>query len=78
MSTDQRRTDAIFLAIQELTADKASFRPGDLASFLRDRGQPVAVWELRGDLSKLESAGHLTNDPVTGAWSLKAASRKAG
>ena len=71
MTTDQRRTDAIYLVIQELAAEKPEFRPGDIASYLRDRGQPTPVWEIRGELSKLEEAGLLSNDPVTGAWKLR-------
>lgn len=70
MTTDQRRIDAIYRIIQELAGERPEFRPGDVASFLRDRGQPVPVWEIRGLLSRLEAAGLLSNDPVTGAWKL--------
>ena len=70
MTTDQRRTDAIYLIIEELAAQQPEFRPGDVATFLRDQGQPMAAWEIRGQLSRLETAGLLSNDPVTGAWKL--------
>ena len=70
MSTDQRRTDTIYRVIQELAAEQPEFRAGDIASFLRERGQPAAVWEIRGELSKLEAAGLLSNDPVTSVWKL--------
>ena len=79
MTTDQRRTDAIYLIIQELAAEQPEFRPGDVAAFLRERGQPMAVWEIRGLLSGLEAAGLLSNDPVTGIWKLSGeASRQVG
>ena len=79
LSTDQRRTDTIHSVIQELAADLPEFRAGDIASFLRERGQPVAVWEIRGELSKLEAAGLLSNDPVTSVWKLSdEPSRKVG
>ena len=79
MTTDQRRIDAIYLIIQELAAQRPEFRPGDVATFLRDRGQPVAVWEIRGQLSRLEAAGLLSNDPVTGVWKLSGeSSRQVG
>lgn len=79
MTTDQRRIDAIYRIIQELAAEKPEFHPGDVATFLRDQGQPVAAWEIRGQLSTLEAAGLLSNDPVTGAWKLSGeASRQVG
>lgn len=70
MSTHQRQTDYIYLVIQELAEDKPLFKAGDIASLLRERGQPVPVWEIRGELSKLESAGLISNDPVTTFWKL--------
>lgn len=79
MSTDQHLTDQVYAAVQALAADKPSFLPGDLASHLRTQGQPMGVWQLRGELSRLEDAGLLRNDPVSGAWSLaEAASRQVG
>jgi hypothetical protein len=79
LTTDQRRIDAIYRIIQELAAEKPEFLPGDVATFLRDQGQPVAAWEIRGQLSTLEAAGLLSNDPVTGAWKLSGeASRQVG
>lgn len=79
MNTDARRTDNVFAVIQTVAADKPEFRPGDLASFLRERGTPMGVWEIRGELSRLEQRGVIENDPATGAWSLAAeSSRKVG
>lgn len=79
MSTDQRHTDVIYHVIQELAIQQPNFRPGDVANFLREKGQPSGVWEIRGELSKLEAAGLLKNDATTGAWSLaENVARKAG
>lgn len=79
MSTDKRRTDVIYHVIQELSTSHPNFRPGDVASFLREKGQPLGVWEIRGELSRLEDAGLLKNDAATGSWSVvKGNSRKAG
>ena len=79
MSTDKRRTDVIYRVIEELSTSQAHFRPGDVADFLREKGQPTGVWEIRGVLSKLEADGLIRNDTDTGAWSLAAnASRKTG
>lgn len=79
MNTDKRRTDVIYRVTQEVAIQHPNFRPGDIANFLREKGQPAGVWEIRGELSKLEAAGLLKNDAATGAWSLaEGASRKAG
>ncbi len=73
MSLDQRRTDLVATVVQALVAEgNAEFRPGDVVSRLRERNQPMGTWEVRGELSKLEAAGMLENDPETGRWRLAA------
>ena len=78
MSNDQRVTDNVFAAVREVAASTPTFRPGDVAGFLRDKGEPMGAWEIRGELSRLEAAGLLSNDPVTGTWSLIEESRQVG
>jgi hypothetical protein len=43
-------------------------RPGDIASLLRERNQPLSFWEIRGELSTLEASGLIASDPDTGEW----------
>ena len=78
LSNDQRVTDNVFAAVREVAAGTPTFRPGDIASHLRDKGQPMGAWEIRGELSRLEAAGLISNDPITGAWSVIEESRQVG
>ena len=78
MSNDQRVTDNVLAAVREVAASMPAFRPGDVASLLRDKGEPMGAWEIRGELSRLEAAGLLSNDPVTGTWSVIPESRPVG
>jgi len=79
LNTDRRRSDTIYAVIQQIAEDRPEFRPGDIADFLRDKGQPMGVWEIRAELSRLEAKGLLSNDANTGNWSLSTeASRKTG
>lgn len=43
-------------------------RPGDISSLLREHGQPLAVWEIRYELTQLERAGSIVLDANTGRW----------
>lgn len=71
MSIEQRRTKKIFEVIQEIVAAEGHhFRPGDIASVLRDRGQPLGTWEIRGQLSILEAEGLVRLDPESGTWEI--------
>lgn len=73
MSLDQRRTDLVATVVEAVVAQgNGEFRPGDVVSLLRQRNQPMGTWEVRGELSKLEAAGMLENDPETGRWRLAA------
>ncbi len=79
MSIEQRRTKRIFGVIQEIVAAQGGrFRPGDIASVLRERGQPLGAWEIRGQLSILEAEGLIRLEPESGTWEIaSAASRRA-
>ena len=79
MSIDQHRTDEIYAVIRSLAASGTpSFRPGHIADALRNAGEPLLSWEIRGELSKLAARGLVSVDPATGAYSLTEAARKAG
>lgn len=71
MSIAQRRTKLVFAVIETLVANgRTEFRHGDIASHLREQGQPLGVWEIRGELSNLEAEGLITANAATGAWQL--------
>ena len=79
MSIEDRQTKTVYAVIEELVEQgAATFRPGDVASALRERGQPLGAWEIRGEFSVLEADGLISVDAKSGEWSIKkAASRKA-
>jgi repressor of nif and glnA expression len=71
LSIEQRRTKRIFEVIQEIVgAQGHGFRPGDIASVLRERGQPLGAWEIRGQLSILEAEGLIRLEPESGTWEI--------
>ncbi|TNF80499.1 MAG: hypothetical protein EP301_13185 [Gammaproteobacteria bacterium] len=79
MSIDQHRTDQVLAVIEALVdAGAAEFRPGHIADSLRESGNPMLTWEIRGELSRLEAAGLIAADETTGAYQLTKAARKAG
>lgn len=80
MSLEQHRTKLVLSVIDKLVAEgRTEFRPGDIVSRLREQNQPLATWEVRGELSNLEAAGMLASDATTGAWMpAPQRSRKAG
>jgi len=80
LSIAHRRTKLILAQIEALVADgRTDFRPGDIASRLRQLNQPLGVWEIRGALSQLEREGAIEADPASGMWRVQQqAPRKAG
>jgi hypothetical protein len=80
LSLEQHRTKLVLSVIDKLVEEgRTAFRPGEITSRLRERNQPLAAWEVRGELSSLESAGMLRSDPMTGKWMpAPQPSRKAG
>ena len=79
MSIEQRRTETVYAVIQELVDQgRTSFRPADVTSILRDQGQPLGAWEVRGEFSILEARGLIELNAESADWSLtKVASREA-
>ncbi len=72
MSEDARRLKLVQAAIEALMAAGATeFRPGDVATYQRNLGEPVPVWELRGLFTALAKQGLIEVDAATGAWRAK-------
>ncbi len=73
MSIERRRTKAIYTIIQNIVSEGATdFRPGDVATQLRENGQPMEAWEIRGEFSVLQAEGLITLDKTTGDYALAA------
>ena len=69
MSLAERRTNLVLSVIEDLVAEGCrEFRPGDVVSRLRARNQPLATWEVRGELTNLENEGVIELEPDSGAW----------
>ena len=71
MSTDRRRTEAVYAVIKELFADgRSSVRPGDVNEVMRARNAPVGTWQMRAEFTKLEEADLIRCNEDTGEWVL--------
>ena len=71
MSERARRTKTVFDAVVALReGGAASFRPGDVAGYLRDEGRPFGAWEVRGELTNLERLGLIVLDEEIAVWRL--------
>ncbi len=46
------------------------FRPGDIASHLRDEEHPIGAWEIRGEFTKLERMELIEVDREFAIWRL--------
>ena len=72
MTHRSRRTDLVLGVFKELTANGVDgVHPGAINDRLRELGQPMGTWEVRGELSTLEASGEIVNDEATGAWYLR-------
>ena len=69
MSIEKRRSEIVESAIDELVQQgKSAFKPGDIADFLRDKNDPISVWQLRAEFSLLEEKGTISFDADTALW----------
>ena len=69
-----RRTELVLDAIQSLAAaGQHAFAPADVGARLRDTKTPMSAWEIRGELTVLETSGAITIDTKTAMWTLKMA-----
>ena len=72
MSIDKRRSEIVEAVIDEIVENgKARFKPGDVADLLRDKNNPISVWQLRAEFSSLEGAGLIDFDSETALWKRK-------
>ena len=71
MTTDRRRIDLVLRVFKELVAEGADgIMPGAINTRLREIGEPMGTWTVRGALSTLEADGAIVVDEQTGAWHL--------
>ena len=71
MTTDRRHIDLVLRVFKELVAAGAtSVTPGALTTQLRELGEPMGTWAVRGALTTLETDGAIAIDEQTGAWHL--------
>lgn len=69
-----RETKLVWLALQELmraaTASDEGITLADLAVALRKQDTPMGTWEVRGELTHLETIGLVRFDSETARWHL--------
>jgi len=60
----------VYAAFLQLAEGKSepSVAASEIIQALRETGQPLAAWEVRGELSKLENLGAITLDEATARW----------
>ncbi len=69
LSIEKRRSESVESAIDELVQQgKSSFKPGDVAELLRQRNDPIGIWQLRSEFSLLEEKGAISFDTDTAVW----------
>ena len=72
--------DLVLRAFNELIAATPApdgILPGHISELLRNQGAPLGGWEIRFELTQLESAGKIAVDPATGRFhAAKAATDK--
>ena len=69
MSTDRKRTETVYAIILELVQGGLEhLRAGNVNDTLRERGQPMGSWEVRGEFTNLQAQGLIELDETTGDW----------
>ena len=73
-----RRTNLVLAAVRALASGgetnsapggaRDGFTQSDIGAYLRDQGEPMSAWEVRGELTNLERAGEVRIDPATAIW----------
>jgi len=78
MTTDRRRIDLVLRVFKELVAAGADgVSTGAVNTRLREIGEPMGTWTVRGAFSTLEAEGEIVIDEQTGAWYLANGRAKA-
>ena len=57
-----------FVAVVE--TGKEEIRPGHVVQYMRDRNNPLGIWNVYGEFSKLRSMGVIELDEDTATWKL--------
>ena len=71
MTTDRRHIDLVLRVFKELaSAGTGGITPGAVNTRLRELGEPMGSWEVRGAFTTLETAGAIVIDQQSGAWYL--------
>jgi hypothetical protein len=71
MTTDRRHIDLVLRVFKELApASACGITPGAVNTRLRELGEPMGTWEVRGAFTALETDGAIAIDEQTGAWHL--------
>jgi hypothetical protein len=71
MTTDRRHIDLVLRVFKELvSAGTGGITPGAVNTRLRELGEPMGTWEVRGALTTLETGGAIVIDEQSGAWHL--------
>tara|TARA_B100000029_G_C16791660_1_gene673229 strand:+ start:238 stop:444 length:207 start_codon:yes stop_codon:yes gene_type:complete len=61
----------IIATIKELAkSGSEEFRPGDIASLLRKKNQPIALWSIRATFTDLTELGLIKFNPKYSFWHL--------
>ena len=71
MTTDRRHIDLVLRIFKELVAAGVDgVTPGAVGMKLREFGEPMGTWAVRGALTSLESDGEIAIDAQSGTWHL--------
>jgi hypothetical protein len=71
MTTDRRHIHLVLRVFKELvTAGADGISPGAVNTRLRELGEPMGTWEVRGAFTTLETDGAIAIDEQSGAWYL--------
>ena len=72
LSFHDRRTDLVFAVFSTLAADKGTtgVAASEVIQALRQQGNPMSAWEVRGELTKLENMAAIELEESTARWRL--------
>ena len=71
MTTARRHIDLVLRVFKELAPTRAGgITPGAVNTRLRELGEPMGTWEVRGAFTALENDGAIVIDDQTSAWYL--------
>ena len=72
MSEERRQTRIVYDAFCEVAANgKELIRPGDVIEYLREKDQPLGIWYINGEFTRLTALGLISLDKATAQWRLE-------